>query len=80
MTTPSESQPEVVPPSSEPDAAVSTGSGSDRGAQAPPPPSQAASTSGLGTVQDQQGSAPPADGAYDLTPEHRDESQSDSGT
>ncbi len=80
MTTSSEPQSPTVPPSSEPDAAVSTGSGSDRAAQASPAPSVAASTSGLGTVQDQQGSAPAADGAYDLTPEHQDESRSDSGT
>ncbi len=74
--------PEVVPPSSEPDAAVSTGSGgSGSGATPPPPPSQSAGTGGVGTQEEQQGSgAPPADAPYDLTPESRDESQSDSGT
>ena len=73
-------EPEIVQPSSEPDAAVSTGSGGSQEGAPPPPPAQAASTSGVGTVEDQQGSAPPADALYDLTPEHRDESRSDSGT
>ena len=63
-----------------------TGSG-DR-ADAPvtsgPPSSEAASTSGLGPQTEQQGSAPPGDAQYDLSPEKSDgqdtEAKSDSGT
>jgi hypothetical protein len=63
-----------------------TGSG-DR-ADAPvtsgPPPSQAASTSGLGPQTEQQGSAPPGNAPYDLSPETSDDqdpdAKSDSGT
>ena len=50
------SEPEVVPPSDEPDAAVGTGSGRDAQA-ATPPPDDSASTSGLGTHDEQQGSS-----------------------
>ena len=49
------SQPETVPPSDEPDAAVSTGSGRDAQA-ATPPPADSARTSGLGQQQEQHGS------------------------
>ncbi len=50
------SQPEIVPPSDEPDAAVSTGSGRDAQG-ATPPPGDSASTSGLGTHDEQQSGA-----------------------
>lgn len=81
--------PEHVQPSSEPDAAVATGSGGrdDAGEQVPPvPPSESASTSGLGSQADQQaaGGPPPGDAPYDLAPEQPDpqdtEPRSPSGT
>lgn len=74
-------EPEVVPPSSEPDANVSTGAGGDQsGATPPPPPDESASTSGLGTADQQLGSAPPGDAPYDLTPDGPDDTKSPSGT
>ena len=63
----SSSSPEVVPPSSEPDAAVATGSGRDAGATPPPPPTESASTSGLGPQTEQQGSSAKGDAPYDLS-------------
>ena len=50
------SEPEIVPPSDEPDIAVSTGSGRDADAVTPPPPGSA-SSSGLGTQDEQKGSS-----------------------
>ena len=59
--------PEVVPPSSEPDAAVGTGSGHDSGGATPPPdPSESAGTGGVGSVSDQQGSSAEGGAAYSL--------------
>ena len=77
---------EHVQPSSEPDAAVSTGSGADKAGTPPPPPSESAGTGGLGAQSEQQaaGSPPPAEAPYDLAPEQDDAqdttAQSPSGT
>ena len=74
---------EIVPPSSEPDAAVSTGSGRDAQAGTPPPPPEvSAGTGGIGTQAEQQGAgAPPADGApLDLQGGSRGDAASPSGT
>ena len=60
------SSPEVVPPSSEPDAAVATGSGREAGATPPPPPSPSAGTGGIGTQSEQQGSSAQGGAPYDL--------------
>ena len=80
----SESTPEVVPPSNEPDAAVATGSGEGSGGATPPPsPSEGASTSGLGTQASQHGDADGGDEApYDLDGEQANptQPQSPSGT
>ena len=60
--------PEVVPPSSEPDAAVSTGSGRDaQGGTPPPPPEQSAGTGGIGTQEQQQGGSTGEGAPYSLT-------------
>ena len=58
---------ETVPPSSQPDAAGATGTGTDKDAAAPPPADQEASTSGLGTVSSQQGHSASGDAPYDLS-------------
>ena len=79
----SESTPEVVPPSSEPDSATATGTGSHSGGATPPPdPSESASTSGLGTMDEQQGDGAPSGGApYSLDgDENPTEPASPSGT
>ena len=62
----SESSPEVVPPSSEPDAAVGTGSGRDAQAVTPPPDS-GASTSGVGTQESQRGASAQGGAPYSLS-------------
>ena len=76
--------PEVVPPSPEPDAGVGTGSGQPQseGAGPAPHPSTAASTSGLGTMDEQQGSGGQSGGApYSLDgDENPTEPASPSGT
>ena len=62
-----EPTPEVVPPSSEPDAAVATGSGHETGgATPPPPPSESAGTGGVGTAADQQGDTAEGGAPYSL--------------
>jgi hypothetical protein len=60
------SNPEIVPPSDEPDAAVGTGSGRDAQA-ATRPPDNSASTSGLGTHDEQQGASAKGGAAYQLS-------------
>jgi hypothetical protein len=63
----SEHTPEVVPPSSEPDSATATGTGDPSDGVTPPEdPSETASTSGLGTVEDQQGSDASGGAPYSL--------------
>ena len=78
----SESTPEAVPPSNEPDAAVATGSGHPQSSGPAPDPSTDASTSGLGTMDEQQASGAPSGGApYSLDgDENPSEPASPSGT
>ena len=63
------SEPEIVPPSSEPDAATASGTGSPKAAVPPPPPEQSAGMGGVGTEAERQagGQAPPAEAPYSLT-------------
>ena len=65
------SEPEIVPPSSEPDAATASGTGTDKAAAPPPPPEESAGTGGVGTEADRQAgsSAPPANAPYSLSGE-----------
>ena len=75
-------QPEVVPPSNEPDAAVSTGSGRDAQG-ATPPPESSASTSGLGPQSEQKGASAKGGAPYSLTDDVNSDDQppqSPSGT
>ncbi len=63
------SEPEVVPPSSEPDAATASGTGSPKAAAPPPPLEESAGMGGVGTEAERSagGHAPPADAPYSLT-------------
>lgn len=72
------SSPEVVPPSSDPDAAVSTGSAGD-GKAAAAPPADGASTSGLGPQTEQQGGSAKGGAPYSLTGDDDRDPKSDSG-
>lgn len=77
------SEPEIVPPSSEPDAATATGTGSPRAAEPPPPLEESAGMGGVGTEAERSasGSAPPANAPYSLTGESNEtDSASGSGT
>ena len=72
---------EIVPPSSEPQAAVSTGSGREpSGATPPPDPQQSAGTGGIGTQADQQGASAQGGAPYRLSGDDDTEPRSDSGT
>ncbi len=76
-------QPEVVQPSSEPDAGVSTGSGGGNSGGATPPPDsgQSAGTGGIGTQEQQQGQSAEGGAPYDLDGgTNPTDARSDSGT
>ena len=81
MTEQSSTGGEVVPPSTEPDAAVGTGSGAPREGAPPPDPEQAASTSGLGTQDQQHGEPDDGPAPYSLDgDDNPTEQRSPSGT
>ena len=70
---------EPVKPSSDPDAAVASGTGGDKAAAPPTPPERSAGTGGVGTQADQQaaGGPPPGNAPYDLSPEKPDPQDSE---
>lgn len=58
---------ETVPPSSEPDAAVATGTSGEKAAAPPPSPETSAGTGGIGTADQQQGAGAHGGAPYSLT-------------